>query len=117
MPPENMGVTEQTFSPDNLYAGEFPRVMEGVTVVSGEGVLARGTVLGKITASGKFGAYDSEASNGLENPVAILAVGVDATDGDVQASVYLSGEFRAGALTGYAAAIKDALRALSIFVH
>ena len=39
---------------DNLLAGEFPRIVELATVSGGK--YARGTILGKITASGILGA-------------------------------------------------------------
>jgi hypothetical protein len=113
---ESYGVTTTPSAPDNLLAGAFPLVTDGGVIASGEGVLTRGTVLGVITASGKYAAYDDAAVDGSEEPAAILAVDVDATSADVLASVYLTGEFRADALTGYDAAIKAALRALSIFV-
>lgn len=46
------GFTDQgSTTSDNLLAGEFPRIAE-LTTVSG-GKYARGTILGKITASGK----------------------------------------------------------------
>lgn len=60
---------------------------EQVTIVSGAGVLTAGTVLGKITASGKYKAYDDDNVDGSETAAAILAYTVDATSADVEAAV------------------------------
>ena len=45
-----------------------------------------GSVLGKITASGKYGVYDNAGSGGVETAAAILAEPVDATSSDVKGS-------------------------------
>lgn len=55
---------------------------ELVTIVSGAGVLAIGTVLGKITASGKYKAHVNGAVDGTEVARAILIDSVDATAAD-----------------------------------
>lgn len=117
--------TEGTFVPDNLFGGDFPIVTDTVTIASGQN-LKRGAVLGVVTASGKYvlsAATDEEEdpiADGSEEPVAILAEDIDASDGDVTAPIYLTGAFNARALTlgtGHTiAAVKAALRPLSIFV-
>jgi hypothetical protein len=100
---------------ENLYAGDFPRMQLPIVVVTGE-VLVRGTVLGKVTASGKYAAYDNAASDGTEVAAGILCEDVDATDGDVTANMYVTGAFKAAGLTGDdAAAIAD-LHALNCYV-
>ncbi len=53
-----------------------------ITVVSGAGSLIAGTVLGKITASGKYKPYDNDATDGSEVAAAILVYDVDATSAD-----------------------------------
>lgn len=58
-----------------------------VTIVSGAGVLEIGTVLGKITASGKFKAAASDATDGSEVAAAILVEKIDATSADKPAVV------------------------------
>lgn len=65
-------------------AGTISR--EVVTIVSGCAPATAGTVLGKITASGKFTAYDDGLANGAETAVCVLAETVDATS-DVTAAV------------------------------
>jgi hypothetical protein len=53
---------------------------EVITVAAG--TLEPGTVLGKITASGKFAAHDPDATNGTETAVAVLWGNADASAGD-----------------------------------
>lgn len=60
------------------------------TIASGEGFLDAGTVLGKVTASGKYVASPAAqvaGKEGGETAVAILAYAVDATDADAQAVI------------------------------
>jgi len=121
MPGIAEGFNDQgSYAPDNLIAGEFPRVTRIVTV-TGAALLSRGAVLGQIDADGRFQLSDTSLTNGAENPEAILAEDVDATSGDVQAHVYLAGEFNAPALTMGAghtlASITKAFRQRSIFLR
>lgn len=109
----------ETYSPDNLIAGDFPLVSDEVTVISGQD-LARGAVMGKITASGKYTACDVLASDGSETPDVVLSEATDASGGDVtKAPVYLSGEFNASLLTfgatTDAALTKVAMRTKSLY--
>lgn len=62
------------------------RSRENVTLLSGEDLVA-GTVLGVVTASGKYAQVDPEASNGLETAKAVLLRDSDATDGDLEVAV------------------------------
>ncbi len=62
---------------------------EQVVVASGAGVLHAGTVLAKVTATGKFVALDPEGEDGSENAAGVLYAEVDATDGDVPAVVHV----------------------------
>jgi len=62
------------------------RSRDNVTIVSGEDLEA-GAVLGKITASGKYAAYDSNAADGTQTAVAVLLAKCDATAGDTAAAV------------------------------
>lgn len=113
--------TEGTYSPDNLLAdAPVKHWLEDVTIVSGAGVLARGTVLGKITTGGKYQTSASAAGDGSETPRAILAKDVDATSGDVVAPVYIAGGFNQRALTigtGHTAdSIREGLRSFNIYI-
>ncbi|WP_026756679.1 head decoration protein [Sediminimonas qiaohouensis] len=71
-----------------LSEAEAGRSRDIVTVASGEGKLAPGTVLGEITASGKY-AVSANAqvvgSEGAETATAVLAYAVDATSADAKA--------------------------------
>lgn len=60
---------------------------EVLTIKSGAGVLGAGTLLGKITADGKYVPSPNAevvGKEGAEAAVAILGYGVDATDADVE---------------------------------
>lgn len=114
----------ETTSYDNLLAGVFPVVTEKVTIASGEN-LKRGTILGIVTASGKYVAADSTdtggGATGTADPKAILLADVDASAADVEGvDVALSGEFNAAKLIAKAgstvAGFKEGLREVSIFV-
>lgn len=106
---------------DNLLAGySVPAITESIVIPSGSGVLTRGTLLGKVTASGKYIKSLSAATDGSQNPVAVLAEDIDATSADVTTVGYLSGEFNTAAMTfgtGHtAASVKGALRDLNIYL-
>jgi hypothetical protein len=61
---------------------------EVLTIAAGSGALKAGTILGKITANGKYTASpnaETAGFEGAEKAVAILAYGVDATATDVEA--------------------------------
>jgi len=58
---------------------------EVVTVASGAGALVPGTVLGQVTATGKFVAYVNTATDGSEVARAVLYGPVDATAADAKA--------------------------------
>lgn len=106
-------------TPDNLFAGTYPVVEEGGTLLTGS-VYPRGAVLGKVTASGKYIVCDTAAVDGSEAPVAILLDEVDATAADKLGPLALSGEFQEDALTlGGAttpADVKAALRILNTYL-
>ncbi|MEC5321119.1 head decoration protein [Brenneria populi subsp. brevivirga] len=112
---------QDTFIPDQLIAGPLQLVTDNVTIAIGAtATYKRGTVLGKITASGKYTLSLSTATDGSEDPVAILVDDADATAADVTAGVYLMGEFNALRVTHDAswtlADLKAALRPHSIFL-
>jgi hypothetical protein len=112
---------EGTFAPDNLLAdAPVTHWLEDVTIVSGAGVLVRGTLLGRITSGGKYQTSLSGAGDGSQTPVAILAKDVDATEADVVAPVYVAGGFNERAVTFGTAhtadSVRAALRALGIYL-
>ena len=91
---------------ETRHRGEFlvseangHRSREVVTMVSGTVALVAGSVLGKITASGKYNAYDSANVDGSEDAAAILFDDCDASGGDVECLVILrDAEFNLGAV-------------------
>ncbi|MBI9092805.1 MAG: head decoration protein [Desulfobacterium sp.] len=56
---------------------------EKITIVSGT-TLVPGQVIGKVTASGKYAAFDQDLDTGVETPVGIAIANYDATGGDIQ---------------------------------
>ena len=110
----------EIYTPDNLFAGNVaPVVADIATIVSGAGILTRGTVLGLVTLSGKLTIVDSSKSDGTQLPYAVLAENVDATSADKDCGVYLTGEFNNDKLvfggTDTAATHKVNARKIGIF--
>jgi len=77
---------------DHLGAGAFIKSegngdisRETIVIVAASGKLLAGTVLGKITATGKYKPYDNDAVDGSQTAAAILVYDVDATTADVTA--------------------------------
>jgi hypothetical protein len=87
---------------------------------SGAGTLAAGTILGRVTASGKLVACDLAAVNGSQVPVAIVDYDVVATGaGDKTIRAGIAGKFRAekGLFANadpVTAAVLDQLRSMSL---
>ena len=61
-----------TYTPKEIIAYGQEPVSVPVTIISGV-TLAAGTVLGKVTASGLYNAYDNTATNGLEQALGVLS--------------------------------------------
>lgn len=120
MNPHASITNEGTFAPIDLFAGDFPRVQRKVTILAGAGALTPGTVLGRITADGKYRLSASASSDGSQTPNAVLAQSLTVGGTDAEAIVYFTGEFRSERLTfgaGHSAAsTRVGLRALSIFI-
>lgn len=120
MPIYQPGVTTDSYSPDQLVAGDFPRATRSVTLITGQN-LPRGAVLGKITASGKYTLSLSASSDGSQVPAAILVDSCDASGADQTIGIFETGEFLGSALTlgtGHTlASVRDALRDVSIFIR
>jgi hypothetical protein len=82
-----MSQTEGTRAGEFLVSegnGQYSR--DTVTLISGQDLEA-GAVLGKITASGKYTAYNSGAADGSETAAAVLYAKTDASAGDTDAVV------------------------------
>jgi len=116
--PQIPGFNAETFIPDQLIAGNLKLVTASITLAAG--TLARGTVLGRVTASGAYVESVKTVQDGSEVPCAILADAADASVAPVETGAYLTGEFNANALTYDASwtlsALAQELRKFVIFV-
>jgi hypothetical protein len=82
-----------TILTENPHAGAFLLSLDdtgnlsrdNVVIASGQGVLLPGTVLGKVTASGKYVLRDAAANDGSQTAAAILFDKTDATSADAKA--------------------------------
>lgn len=110
-----LGVTTTPFPADELFAGTFPRREKEILVEAGQNVV-RGQVMAKKTSTGKYVAYVNGGADGTGTPVGILGTDVEATGGDVQGFLYVTGEFNQNALTGFEEAGRTALEALNCYV-
>jgi hypothetical protein len=91
--------TNSATTTDNLIGSNGDNLLgRKYTLISGQNVV-RGTVLGKITASGKLNKSLSAASDGSEVPYAIAEHDCDATSGDKDILAYVQGSFNENALT------------------
>ena len=92
------GNGSEVYEPSNLLAGSKPPVTKTV-MVTGALAMLGGALLGKITADGRFTLSKSASGDGSQVPDAILAHDADASAGDVEAVIYVEGEFNQDALT------------------
>ena len=118
---------------EGRHPGEFllseaagQRSREAITIASGAGVIAAGTVLGKVTASGKYVASAIGAVDGSQAAAAIALFGCDASSVDVEIAVIVrDAEVKGDILTYHAdrdlaaekTAANDELAALGIIVR
>ncbi|MBB4859638.1 hypothetical protein HNO88_002967 [Novosphingobium chloroacetimidivorans] len=115
---------------DGCYLGESAAlniINEEIVVASGQGVLFPGTVIAKITASGKYGIHDTALSDGSQLPAnaVILFNRVDATSADVKAVASVRGPatingnmltYKAGMSNAAKIAARNALRVKGLAV-
>lgn len=84
-----MALTETTHSGDFLISyASGNRSFDDITLLSGQD-LAAGTVLGKITASGKYAGMDTGSPDGRATAAGILLAATDASAGDVVCAAVL----------------------------
>ena len=117
--PFQPGATQDAFLPDQLIGGDMKIVTKTETITGGA-VYKRGTVLGQITASGKWTIALSASADGSQTPKRILVDDVDCTAADALGGTYQMGEFNLNAVilgTGItAAAATSALEASNIYL-
>jgi hypothetical protein len=87
-----------TYTPSTLFVYGFPVEYGDGTILSGEGVVVAGTVLGIVTASGKMIACAHDAVDGSQIPVAVSTATVDATSADASVVIAKTGRFDASFL-------------------
>jgi len=99
------------FTPDNLIAGSYPQTGKGVVLASNAGALLRGSVLGQVTATGKYVLSAAAAGDGSQNVDCILSEDVDGGGKEVTTAAYESGEFNEDAVTLGAGHTVESVRA------
>ena len=78
-----MSTVSNLYDPTALYAGDKFPAHRAITVAQGA-ALVRGTVLGRVTATDKYIVSVRTASDGSQNPVAVLAADLDASAADAR---------------------------------
>ena len=106
---------------DNLIAdNQIDLQTEEITLLSGE-VVTRGTVLGQVTASGKYRKAATGNGDGSETIKAVATRDKDASGGDVKMIAYFTGSFNKNAmdLSDFTVdeALKTTLRDQHIFLE
>jgi hypothetical protein len=86
-----MTTLTETTHPGGFLVWEASRDYTRETITVASGTLEPGTVLGRITASGKYAAHDPAAVDGTETAVAVIWGKTDATGGDVPAVALIRG--------------------------
>lgn len=102
---------------EGRYPGEFllseangDRSRDTITIASGAGIVAPGSVLGKVTASGKYVLSPDTGADGSQTAVAVALYGCDATSSDQKiVAVTRDAEVNSNILT-HAASVNDATK-------
>jgi Bacteriophage lambda head decoration protein D len=111
------------FKPDNLINGKFAQIRAFVPLAKDQGLLKRGTVLGKITdktdpQAGKYKKVSKSAKDGSKEPTCILADDID-TAKKFEQVAFLTGEFNLNAIDCGdldKEDLKESLRKFAIFL-
>lgn len=78
----NTVINEGRYASDWLKEYKHDYSVEEITLISGAGIVLSGTVLGKITASGKYTPVTVAAADGSQTAAGILMNTTDATSAD-----------------------------------
>jgi hypothetical protein len=96
-----------------LSEANFHRSRDKITILSGQGKLDPGTVLAKVTASGKYVVSAATGADGSQTAVAVLLYPVDATSTDVDvAAITRQAEWNVNTLT-YGSTVNDDAKKLA----
>lgn len=105
---------------DGLLVGNFPIHTQAIEVAQSQ-TLLRGTVVGKITASGYLAACDHTASDGSEVPYGVMVEPVTTTSTELPGLIYDFGLFAADKLSfggsSTLADLQDAMKAANLYVN
>lgn len=105
---------------DGLLSGDSWLHTDVVTVADGE-TLLRGTVVGKVTASGEVVACDHTASDGSEVPYGVMVYPITTSGATAEGLIYDFGCFDGAKLTfggtSTLADLKDAMRSANLYVN
>lgn len=97
-----------------IASSAFGPVLKVQTILAGAD-LVKGTILGRVTASGKLAAYDATSEDGSETPVAVLMEDAAAASADVDAIVGFGGAYVEASMTGLDAAATLSMEARAIY--
>ncbi|MDQ0472810.1 head decoration protein [Labrys wisconsinensis] len=113
-------VETASFSPTHVVVGDLKVFAEPETILSGQ-TLLQWTVVGRVTASGKWIKCVASANDGSQVPRGITVDAVDASAGDLVGPVYKLGQFNPDLLamdaSWTAAALKAAFAGSGIFLR
>lgn len=84
---------------DNLFAGNVADIATDMGTLAAGQKVARGAVLGRVTADKTLKLVDSTKADGTQTVYAVAAEAVDATAAAQPVPIYFTGEFNKAALT------------------
>jgi Bacteriophage lambda head decoration protein D len=117
--PFQPGMVAETYTPDQLIAGDLKLVTLSATI-TGAAAYTRGTIMGQVTASGKWIPSLPAAVDGSQTPAGILVDNIDTTTADGTCGIYVMGEFNGNCTNPLGSALTQAqlaqLRLAGIFI-
>jgi len=90
------------------------RSREQVMIAAGSGKLLAGTVLGRVTATKKFVAFDPAATDGSQNAAAVLYESCDATAADVRRTISARDTEIQGAVLVWKSGVNDSQKTAAL---
>lgn len=82
----------ESFEYDNLFGGSQKKPVQSPAVVAIGQAWSRGTLVGKLTSTGKWQLVDFDAVSNF-NDFGIAAEAVDSREGETKTTVFVEGEF------------------------
>jgi hypothetical protein len=87
----------ETFTPDNLIAGDEPKLVRAAAEVALGQTWSRGELVGKLKVTGKWQIVDLDGIAGFSD-VGIASEAIDTTAGEANTFVFVEGEFNKNAI-------------------